>query len=219
MLPMMMSEGLFADMKLLGRLVTMTAFNAVNIAPLQGEWKGSKTPSLILPGRRGQIAIWNAFDNMEGNFNVAIAAAPGKGKSVLMQENIVASLSAGDFVAAIDNGRSYEKTCKWFKGSYVEFNESTRISLNPFTFIKDFNSSVALLKPLFAAMAHPTAKSSDEEIAWLEKAAKAAWDNEGNNATISTVSKWLASQASDVCKNLSHLLYSYTGDGHVFPIF
>lgn len=213
MLPMMMSEGLYADMKLLGRLVTMTAFNAVNIAPLQGEWKGSRTPSLILPGRRGQIAIWNAFDNMEGNYNVAIAAAPGKGKSVLMQENIVASLSAGDFVAAIDNGRSYEKTCKWFKGTYVEFNESTRISLNPFTFIKDFNSSLALLKPLFAAMAHPSTKSSDEEITWLEKAAKAAWDDKGNNATISTVSKWLASQKSDICKNLSHLLYSYTGDG------
>lgn len=213
MLPMMMSEGMYADMKLLGRLVTMTAFNAVNIAPLQGEWKGSKTPSMILPGRRGQIALWNAFDNMEGNYNVAIAAAPGKGKSVLMQENIVASLSAGDFVAAIDNGRSYEKTCKWLKGTYVEFNESTRISLNPFTFIKDFNSSLALLKPLFAAMAHPTTKSSDEEIAWLEKAAKAAWKEEGNGATISTVSNWLSKQQSDVCKNLSHLLYSYTGDG------
>lgn len=213
MLPMMMSEGLYNDLKLLGRLVTMTAFNAVNIAPLQGEWKGTKTPSLILPGRRGQIAVWNAFDNMEGNYNVAIAAAPGKGKSVLMQENIVASLSAGDFVAAIDNGRSYEKTCKWLKGTYIEFNEATRISLNPFTFIKDFNSSLALLKPLFAAMAHPTTKSSDEEIAWLEKAAKAAWEEEGNDATISTVSNWLAKQSSDVCKNLSHLLYSYTGDG------
>lgn len=213
MLPMMMSEGMYTDMNLLGRLVTMTAFNAVNIAPIQAEWKGTKTPSLILPGRRGQIALWNAFDNNEGNYNVAIAAAPGKGKSVLMQENMMASLSACDFVAAIDNGRSYEKTCKWLKGTYVEFDETTKISLNPFTFIKDFDSSLALLKPLLAAMAHPTGTSSDEEIAWIEKAAKAAWQEEGNDASISTVSNWLSKQSSDICKNLSHLLYSYTGDG------
>lgn len=219
MMPMMMSEGLFEDMKLLGRLMTMTAFNAVNVAPLQGEWKGTKTASLILPGRRGQIAIWNAFDNTEGNYNVAIAAAPGKGKSVLMQENIVASLSAGDFVAAIDNGRSYEKTCKWFGGNYIEFNERTRLSLNPFTFIRDFNSSLPMLKPLFAAMAHPTSRASDEELTWLEKAAKAAWDEEGNDATITTVSKWLASQEAETCKNLSHLLYSYTSDGMYSSFF
>src|SRR5579872_4295551 len=66
-LPMMMSEGLFEDLKYFGRLRTVTAFNAINIAPIQGEWKGTKTPSLILPGRRGQIATWNPFDNEGGN--------------------------------------------------------------------------------------------------------------------------------------------------------
>ena len=106
MLPMMMSEGLYADMLLLGRVMTMTAFNAVNIAPLQGEWKGTNTPSLILPGRRGQMATWNAFDNKEGNYNLAIAAASGKGKSVLMQEYIVAQLSAGGRVWVIFAGSS-----------------------------------------------------------------------------------------------------------------
>ena len=65
MLPMMMSEGLLQDMNVLGRLRTMTAFNAANIAPLQGEWKGSRTPRLILPGRRGQIAAFSPFDNTE----------------------------------------------------------------------------------------------------------------------------------------------------------
>src|SRR5579885_224342 len=219
MLPMMMSEGLYSDMKLLGRLHTMTAFNAMNLAPLQGEWKGTKTPSSIFPGRRGQIATWNSFDNTEGNYNTAIAAAPGKGKSVLAQENIVAGLSMGDFVAAIDNGRSYEKTCKMLKGTYIEFNENTQISLNPFTFIKDFNASLTLLKPLFAAMAHPTTRASDEEIAYLEKAAKAAWEEEGNEATITTVSNWLNKQDSIVCKNLLHLLYSYTQDGMYAKFF
>ena len=88
MLPMIMSEGLHDDLKYFGRLKTMTAFNAVNVAPLQGEWKGTKTPSLILPGRRGQIATWNPFDNEGGNYNISIVAAPGKGKSALVQEYI-----------------------------------------------------------------------------------------------------------------------------------
>lgn len=219
MLPMMMSEGLYSDMKLFGRLHTMTAFNAMNLAPLQGEWKGTKTPSSLFPGRRGQIATWNAFDNTEGNYNIAIAAAPGKGKSVLAQENIVAGLSMGDFIAAIDNGRSYEKTCKMLKGTYIEFNENTQISLNPFTFIKDFNASLTLLKPLLAAMAHPTTRASDEEIAYLEKAAKAAWEEEGNEASITTISNWLSKHESDMCKNLAHLLYSYTHDGMYAKFF
>src|SRR5208337_2951057 len=69
-MPMMMTEGMYQDLKLLGRLRTVTAFNAVNLAPLQGEWKGTNTPSLILPGRRGQIATWNPFDGTEGNYNI-----------------------------------------------------------------------------------------------------------------------------------------------------
>src|SRR6202030_3159520 len=111
MLPMMMSEGLYDDLRLFGRLRTVNAFAAANLLPLQGEWKGMQRPSLLLPGRRGQIAIWNPFDNPDGNYNVAIAAKSGSGKSVLTQEYIVALLGSGGRVWVIDVGRSYEKTC------------------------------------------------------------------------------------------------------------
>lgn len=212
-LPMMMSEGLYSDFKQLGRLNTMTAFNAVNVAPLQGEWKGSRTPSLLLPGRRGQIATFNPFDNTEGNYNIAIAAASGKGKSVFTQEYIVSLMGSGGRVWVIDVGRSYEKTCKMIGGTFVEFSSDIHVSLNPFTHIKDFEASLAMLKPLLAAMAHPTSRASDEEISFLEKALKAAWMEKGNEATISTVANWLDKQESNICQNLSHLLYSYTADG------
>ncbi|MCE3237362.1 MAG: hypothetical protein K0R24_343 [Gammaproteobacteria bacterium] len=212
-LPMMMSEGLWHDMNVLGRLRTMTAFNAANIAPLQGEWKGSRTPRLILPGRRGQIAVFSPFDNAEGNYNVAIAAASGRGKSVLTQEYIVSLLSSGGRVWVIDIGRSYEKTCKMLGGSFIEFSTDFSISLNPFTHIKDFDASLSMLKPLLAAMAHPTSSASDAEITFIEKGLKAAWQARGCHATITTVAKWLEHQDSAVCKNLSHLLYSYTCEG------
>ena len=213
MMPMMMSEGMFEDLQSFGRIKTVTAFNSVNIAPLQGEWKGTRTPSLLLPGRRGQLACWSPFDNQEGNYNVAIAAASGKGKSVLTQEYIVCVVGSGGRVWVIDIGRSYEKTCKLLGGTFIEFNQEINVSLNPFTFIKDFNESLDMLKPLLSAMARPTSTASDEEITYLEKALNAAWNEKGNKASITTVAEWLNKQDQGICKNLSHLLYSYTKDG------
>lgn len=217
-LPMMMSEGLFEDMKYFGRLKTMTAFNAINIAPLQGEWKGSKTPSLLLPGRRGQIALWNPFDN-EGNFNIVIVAAPRKGKSAFTNEYITAILGAGGRVWVIDVGKSYEKTCKQFNGQFIEFSENSDICLNPFTSITNINESMELLKPLLASMARPMTGASEEEINFLEKAIKSAWEMKGNKTTITTIANWLAEHTHPVAKNLSHLLFSYTTEGSYARFF
>jgi len=209
MLPMMMSEGLYADMRLLGRFHTMTAFNAMNIAPLQGECKGTSTPSMVLPGRRGQLARWEPFDN-EGNFNMAIMAAPRKGKSVFTQEYIVSILGGGGRVWVIDVGRSYQKTCKMLGGQFIEFTESTHICLNPFTFILDINESMDLLKQIFASMARPIRGATEDEIGYLEKAIYAAWEKKKNDATISTVATWLEEHDDPISKSLSHVLFNYT---------
>lgn len=217
-LPMVMTEGMFEDMKHFGRLKTMTAFNAVNVAPLQGEWKGSKSPSLLLPGRRGQIAMWNPFDN-EGNFNIVIVAAPRKGKSALTNEYINAILGSGGRVWVIDVGKSYEKTCKQFEGQFIEFSEATNICLNPFSTITNINESMELLKPLLASMARPVTGALEEEVNFLEKAIKAAWDRKGNNTTITTIAEWLFEQSDPIAKNLSHLLFSYTKEGSYARFF
>jgi conjugal transfer ATP-binding protein TraC len=213
MLPMMMTEGLFEDLKKLGRLRTMTAFNAITIAPLQGEWKGTRRPSLLLPGRRGQLAVWNPFDNLEGNYNVAIAAASGRGKSVLTQEYIVSLVGSGGRVWVIDVGRSYEKTCRLLKGEFIEFPPDKALSINPFTFITHFDESLELLKPLSAAMIRPGGQASDEEVAYLEKALKAAWQQKQNQASFTDVAEWLDQEPHPTCKNLAHLLYPYTKAG------
>lgn len=211
--PMIMSEGLFEDLKHFGRLKTMTAFNAVNIAPLQGEWKGTKTPSLILPGRRGQVATWNPFDNEGGNYNISIVAAPGMGKSAFIQEYIVATLGAHGSVQVIDQGHSQQKTCKLLRGEFIEFSANSPICLNPFTHITNIDESIMMLKPLIASMARPVRGATEEELSFIEQAIKGAYEREGNQSSITTVAKWLEEQSNDVCKNLSLLLYSYTKDG------
>lgn len=213
LLPMKMGEGLFDDFKQLGLTRTMLASNAINIAPLQGEWKGTQRGVLLLPGRRGQVALWNPFDNREGNFNISVAASSGKGKSALMQDYVVGMHGFGGRVWIIDVGRSYENTCRQLGGTFIEFSREQSICINPFTHIQDFNESLALLKPLHAAMARPTAKTTDEENSFLEKALKAAWELKGNAATITTVADWLREQHDTSCKNLAHLLYPFTKDG------
>ena len=142
--------------------------------------RASQRPSLFLPGRRGQIAIWNPFDNPDGNYNVAIAATSGSGKSALTQEYIVALLGAGGRVWVIDVGRSYEKTCKLLGGEFIEFKSDHPISLNLFTYIDQMDDeSLEILKPLLAAMARPQSNVTDEEMTFLEKGVKAAWDQKG----------------------------------------
>lgn len=125
----------------------------------------------------------------------------------------MALLGSGGRVWVIDVGRSYEKTCAMLGGEFIEFKPDSQISLNPFTFIQRFDDSLEMLKPLLAAMARPSGQVSDEEMAYLEKALKGAWAQQGNQATISTVAQWLADQDQPICQQLSHLLYTYTIDG------
>jgi conjugal transfer ATP-binding protein TraC len=218
-LPMMMTEGLFEDMKQFGRLKTMTAFNAINVAPLQGEWKGTKSPSLLLPGRRGQLATWNPFDNEGGNFNIAVTAAPGKGKSALIQEYVMATLGASGHIQVIDQGHSQQKLCRELGGQFIEFSPSSPLCLNPFTSIVNLDESIVMLKPLLSNMARPLRGATEEELSYLEQALKAAYEREGNKATITTIAVWLNEQTDMLCKNLSHLLYSFTKKGVYAPFF
>jgi len=65
------------DLKQFGRIGTKTADNAVMTSPLIAEWKGTPTPVMTLFGRRGQILVFDLFDNTGGNFNFAVAALSG----------------------------------------------------------------------------------------------------------------------------------------------
>lgn len=212
-MPMIMSEGLYQDLNRFGRLKTMTAFNAVNIAPLQGEWKGYNKPLLMLPGRRGQITWWHPFGNQEGNYNSAITAKSRSGKSVFVQAYITAMVGSGGRCWVIDVGHSYEKTCRLLNGEFVEFSMERPICINPFSGIKNFEEALPMLIPLLGSMARPKTQTSEEEDAYLEKAIVASWKLHGNQSTITTVREQLIAQNDPIAKNLAHLLVSYSKDG------
>lgn len=212
-LPLMPGPGFVEEMRTLGRLRTFLTWSCINTAPVIAEWKGTGTPLLMLLGRRGQVMHVDPFDNKKGNFNVAVAAASGAGKSFFTQEMVTSLLGTGGRVWVIDSGRSYERLCHLVGGTYLEFSEGTRIRLNPFTGIRDIAEEMPMLKAVLAQMAAPKQGLNSLQTAFLEEAIKATWGAHGNHATISEVAGWLLGNEDESARRVGRMLYPYTGEG------
>ncbi|MBK9132431.1 MAG: type IV secretion system protein TraC [Gammaproteobacteria bacterium] len=212
-LPLMPGPGFVEEMRVLGRLRTSLTWSCINTAPMIGEWKGTGTPLLMLLGRRGQIMHIDPFDNKKGNFNVAVAAASGAGKSFFTQEMVTSLLGTGGRVWVIDSGRSYERLCRLVGGTYLEFSEGTQINLNPFTGLRDIGEETPMLKSVLAQMAAPHQGLNSLQTAFLEEAIKASWIERGDRTTITQVAGWLLAHEDDSARRVGRMLYPYTREG------
>ncbi|MDD5332884.1 MAG: type IV secretion system protein TraC [Rhodoferax sp.] len=152
-LPMTLTEKFHKDLAKMRRVTRKTMANAIHMAPLIAEWRGTRTPALVFGGRRGQLMTLDIFDNDLGNYNFAIIGAPGSGKSVLMNEMAWSYRAIGAKVWMLDLGRSFEKLCRKAKGTYIEFRPDVDICLNQFTHITDINEDIDMLVPGIAKMA------------------------------------------------------------------
>ena len=221
-LPMSLSDGFYSDLKRMKRLTTKTSANAIHMAPLIAEWSGTPTPVLLMGGRRGQLMSLDVYDNPSGNYNVAIAGTSGSGKSVLLNEIAAAYLATGARVWIIDVGRSYEKACQNFGGSFIEFNEQMNFSLNPFSTVEDIDEGMELLQPLLAQMVSPREPLNAFEYSTLGHVIKQVWLEKGQRMTIDDIYARLNSgqlEDSDTgvidrrLKDLATMLHPYTQAG------
>jgi len=188
-MPMTLSPALQNDLRQFGRINTKTADNAVMTSPLIAEWKGTQTPVMTLFGRRGQIIGFDLFDNTGGNFNFAVAALSGSGKSVFVNEMTYRYLGAGAKVWIIDVGRSYKNLCELLDGEFIEFSDERQntICLNPFSMIIDINADMEMVLPLLAQMASPREPLDNYGYTALGSAIKRVWDAKGRSATITDI--------------------------------
>ncbi len=152
-LPMTLSPRFHGDLKKMRRVTRKTIGNAIHLAPLVAEWRGTKTPTLLFAGRRGQLMTLDLYDNNLGNYNASIIGAPGSGKSVLLNEMAWSYRSIGAKVWMQDLGRSFEKLCRKADGTYIEFRPDVQLSLNPFPLVEDINEDIDMLQPAIAKMA------------------------------------------------------------------
>ncbi|MDA8255525.1 MAG: TraC family protein, partial [Betaproteobacteria bacterium] len=180
-MPMTLTPAIQSDLRQFGRINTKTADNAVMTSPLIAEWKGTQTPVMTLFGRRGQIIGFDLFDNTGGNFNFAVAALSGSGKSVFVNEMTYRYLGAGAKVWIIDVGRSYKNLCELLDGEFIEFSDERQntICLNPFSMIIDINADMEMVLPLLAQMASPREPLDNYGYTALGSAIKRVWDAKG----------------------------------------
>ncbi|MBY0501705.1 MAG: type IV secretion system protein TraC [Alphaproteobacteria bacterium] len=214
-LPMTWGEGAVEDSRLFQKTKTTLSHEPSNLMPIQGEWHGTRSPGMMLVGRRGQIFYWCPFDNNEGNYNTCVVGRSGSGKSVFMQELMTSMLGMGGRVFVLDVGRSFEKTVKLLKGTFVEFSTHSPICINPFSSIPSNDSEaasdgLAMLKPILSLMAAPKEGTTDLEDTYLEQALQDAWDQKQNAATIADVESFLLKQPDPVAITLGKRLYPYT---------
>ena len=151
----------------LWRYKTMTSREAPVILPIFGEAKGTGTPHVELISRNGQVMSLSLHDSST-NQNGVIAAESGSGKSFLLNELILSYMSEGARVWVIDAGKSYKKLCESLNGDFVEFSDRSKISLNPFQTIVNWNDEEDAVVNLVATMASMEGKLDDYQIAALK---------------------------------------------------
>lgn len=182
-LPMTLTPAFHADLRKMKRVTRKLRSNAVHLAPLITEWRGTRTPTLVLGGRRGQLTTLDVFDNDLGNANVGVVGAPGSGKSVLLNELAWSYLSTGAIVRMLDLGRSFEKLCRKAGGTYLEFHAASNINLNPFTRVNDIHEDMDMLVPAIAKMCSMQSRLEEVQYKAISTILLRLWQQHGRDLT------------------------------------
>jgi conjugal transfer ATP-binding protein TraC len=183
-LPMTLTPRFHKDLAKMRRVTRKTMANAIHMAPLIAEWRGTRTPALVFGGRRGQLMTLDLFDNDLGNYNFAIIGAPGSGKSVLMNELAWSYRAIGAKVWMLDLGRSFEKLCRKAHGTYIEFRSEVDICLNPFSVVRDINEDIDMLVPGISKMASMQHALEEVQYKAISAMVLKLWRQYGQELTI-----------------------------------
>jgi conjugal transfer ATP-binding protein TraC len=208
------------------RFKTLSSTQACSVLPIFGDWRGpGEMGELARPGagtllltRRGNPAPFDIFSSL-GNYNFFIAGSAGSGKSVLAQGLIADQLSLGAQVWVIEIGRSSEKLCKVLGGTHLSFDEHTRISMNPFSLVQDFDDELDELTGIHATMISPTDPLSAEDKTYIKEAIRSVYSEKATRASPTDVSHFLFAQPEPRPQMLARMMHDFTENGAYGDIF
>lgn len=196
----------------LERYKTLTTRELPSILPIFGEWKGTGTYHVALLSRNGQIMSLSLHDT-DTNMNAVIAAESGSGKSFLLNEVIISYLSEGAQVWVIDAGKSYKKLNETLKGDFLQFDEASKICMNPFELLTDWKEDEDSICNLVAAMASEKGTLTDFQMAGLKQIMKSLWDAKGQKMTIDDIAERCLSHDESRIRDIGQQIYSFTSHG------
>lgn len=227
------------DQKKRNMLKLYTQTNVTNTMPLFGEYKGTGNPILMFLSPCGQLMFYDIFQS-DTNYNVAISAESGAGKSFVTNEFVKGYRATDAKVSIIDVGRSYKDTCEVLGGQYIEFTREAQICINPFSFIKlklddnadydltsiskeqllmleDLDDQITMLKSIFLVSAGVSESDSTYQLAdsFFEQAIISSLQKYQTKSTYTTVYHELMQMEDDtrVAKSLANSIKSYTKEG------
>ena len=200
------------------RYKTLNAGAAVAFLPVFATWSGTGTPAMNFVSRTGGLMNMSLYDSGT-NYNLCIAAQSGSGKSFLVNELISSCLSLGGRCWVIDVGRSYEKLCESYGGRFMQFGKDSSICLNPFELVRSYGEEADILTALLAAMAAPTEKLSDLQIACLKRALSSLWDRYGRGITVDLVAETLKKDSDTRVRDIGRQLFPFTSEGEYGKYF
>lgn len=221
-MPLGANKKYIEKLKHLSRTRLMKAKVMTTIAPVHGEFKGNSAGSgMLLTGRQGQIFTWDNFQST-GNYNVSVVGKSGAGKSVFMQDMVNCIVANGGRALVIDDGYSFENSCKIQGGTHISFDGSQQLRLNPFSLfdeeqmkLQEYKTdAIELVVNIVASMAQlgedtlTRVKGIEEEA--IRGSINYVWDEKGPKGDISDVLADLQDEAKneprlrDVCAKIQN---------------
>ncbi len=234
-LPFMPAEGLMADNKKFGSVRSRTSSNCANLALLQGEWRGHlnfNPAGMLLFGRNGTPCYYNNFAS-NTNYSVAVIGDSGSGKSFFLQEMVSTITGGGGWVIIMDDGRSFENSCKLQGGQFIEFSAESRVCLNPFSLIRPkqgashdevqdyIATALDLITSVVKQMCRPTTKCSEIESAIISDCVLKTWQKYFNKGDMDKVREFMREYAykDPRASDLATLIGKYCSDGLIPKYF
>jgi len=137
MLETLAATNIFCDLSLPNarcpeRSRRMTTEVLADFLMLYGDWRGHKTPRILLRNRSGGLVGFDPFSSTHTNYNQLISGSSGAGKSFFGNILVSHLMKEAPQVFIIDIGGSYKKTTENFGGQYIPIGADSKISLNPF---------------------------------------------------------------------------------------
>jgi conjugal transfer ATP-binding protein TraC len=205
--------------KQMERYRTFSSQHVVHLMPIMGDWKGTRTPIMNFVSRNGQIMNMDLFDSLT-NYNCAVAAKSGAGKSFFTNFVIVNYLSIpGNRVWMIDVGRSYEKLAMSLKGEFIVFDENANFSLNPFRLVQEYESEkdkqehTNMIITVVAAMVSPNGNLSETQYAYLARIIMQMWNEYGQDLTVTMVADELEKSTDQRFRDMGIQMFRFTEKG------